>query len=194
MQVGLFTAGPLTLRTLDAPRVDLGRGAWLQHVPHFLDGQARLFRRLRDSVCWEHRRRMMYDRVVDVPRLLGAPPLPLDPVLHDVQRRLEHHTGWTLDRIGIALYRDGQDSVAWHGDRMGPLRASCVMGILSLGAPRRFLLRPAGGGRSRTFHVHGGDVVLLGGTIHETFEHCIPKEVYADPRIAVMFRPSSAPG
>lgn len=194
MQEGLFTAGPLAIRTLDAPRVVLGRGAWIQHVPHFLDGQRQLFHRLRDQVDWEQHRRRMYDRVVDVPRLLGRPPLPLDPILADVQERLAHHTGWTLDRIGLALYRDGQDSVAWHGDKMGELRTSCVMAILSLGATRRFLLRPAGGGASRTVHVQGGDLLVLGGTIHETFEHAVPKEVYADPRIAVMFRPSSGPG
>ena len=135
----------------------------------------------------------MYDREVDVPRLRGAPPLPLDPVLHDMQRRLRDHTGWTLDRITLSLYRDGSDSVAWHGDRMGELRRDCVMGIVSLGAPRRFMIRPAGGGRSRTLQLHGGDLVVLGGTIHETFDHCVPKERWAGPRIAVMFRPTARP-
>ncbi|MEZ4320293.1 MAG: alpha-ketoglutarate-dependent dioxygenase AlkB [Myxococcota bacterium] len=193
MQLGMFTSGSPRFRALSGPRVDLGRGAWIQRVPGWLDGQVALFERLRSATHWASQQRQMYDRVVDVPRLLGAPPDPPEPLLSEARARLEAHTGWSLERISLALYRDGNDSVAWHGDRMGELRSSCVMAILSLGAQRRFLLRPSEGGRSVTLHLNGGDVLVMGGTIHETFEHAVPKESHADPRIAVMFRPSGRP-
>jgi len=193
LQLGLFAGGQPQLGGFaHAQRLELGRGAWVEHVPDALLGHQALFDTLRGTTAWASQRRRMYDRVVDVPRLLGR----LDALPHPVaelQQSLRRRTGWELDRVTAALYRDGRDSVAWHGDRLGELRGWCVMAILSVGAPRRFLLRPVGGGPSRCLPLRGGDLVILGGTIHDTFEHCVPKERFAGPRIAVMFRPSRAP-
>src|ERR687891_1000781 len=80
------------------------------------------------------------------------------------------------------------DSVAWHGDRVARHRAETVVAILSLGSPRRFLLRPKGGGRSLRFEPAGGDLLVLGGTCQRTWEHTVPKRAQAGPRISVMFR------
>lgn len=170
-------------------RIVLSRGAWVEQVPGFLEGQDTLFERVREHTAWTHQRRRMYERIVDVPRLLGRPPDL--PVLREIVDQLEATYGWRLDRVSAALYRDGDDSVAWHGDRMGPLRDDCVIAVLSLGSPRRFLLRPAGGGAGRRLDLSGGDLVVMGGTAQSTWEHCVPKCADAGPRIAVMFRPGA---
>ena len=73
------------------------------------------------------------------------------------------------------LYRDGRDSVAWHGDRVGPRGHETVVAILSLGSPRRFLLRPRGGGPSLRLTPAAGDLLVLGGTCQRTWQHCVPK-------------------
>jgi len=192
-QLGLFGGGrPRVGGWEHGRRIELGRGAWVEQIPDAVLGQQALFEALQQALRWEAKRRRMYERVVDVPRLLADVPQP-PPVVQAVQHQLLEQTGWRLDRVTAALYRDGRDSVAWHGDRMAELRSWCVMAILSLGSPRRFLLRPAGGGPSRCLSLRGGDLVVLGGTIHETFEHCVPKERWAGPRMAVMMRPSAAP-
>lgn len=174
-----------------AKREDLGSGAWIEHVPSFVRGQDALFEQVCQRTAWKATQRRMYERVVDVPRLLGRPPAL--PVLADIVEALEERYGWRLDRVSTALYRDGRDSVAWHGDRMGPLRADCVIAVLCLGSPRKFLLRPVAGGESRGIRFVGGDLLVMGGTMQETWEHCVPKCREAGPRVAVMFRPGTRP-
>lgn len=194
MQASLFGGGAPALGSLaHGQRHELGQGAWIEHVPNAVRGHEALFDTLRATTPWEARRRQMYDREVAVPRLLGTPPMPYPGVVAALQASLQARTGWCLDRVTAALYRDGRDSVAWHGDRMGSLRHDMVMAILSLGGDRRFLVRPAGGGRSQAFPLRGGDLLILGGTLHETFDHCVPKAPHALPRIALMFRPSQRP-
>src|SRR5215471_16669357 len=94
-----------------------------------------------------------------------------------------------LSRISLAYYRDGRDSVAWHGDRLGRLIDDTVVAILSLGEPRRFLLRPAAGGASRAFDLGWGDLLVMGGSCQRTWQHAVPKAVQAGPRMSVQFRP-----
>ena len=97
-------------------------------------------------------------------------------------------TAGRLVAITANLYRDGNDSVAWHGDRIGRKHADTVVAILSLGSTRRFLLRPDGGGPSIRYELAPGDLIVLGGTCQKTWEHCVPKRAWAGPRISVMFR------
>ena len=97
----------------------------------------------------------MYDKVVAVPRLLcfygEDEPLP-DPVLTAAREALDYYgpeLGEPFRTAGLCLYRDGRDSVAWHGDRIGRGRTEDTMvAILSLGAPRALLLRPRREGAS----------------------------------------------
>ena len=102
---------------------------------------------------------------------------------------LSRRYGLTLARISLAYYRDGRDSVAWHGDRLGRLIDDTVVAILSLGEPRRFLLRPAAGGASRAFELGWGDLLVMGGSCQRTWQHAVPKAAVAGPRISVQFRP-----
>jgi hypothetical protein len=134
----------------------------------------------------------MYERVVDVPRLVAELPDhdPGHPVLTEAAAGLSRHYGCALTRVSLAYYRDGRDSVAWHGDRLGYLVDDTVVAILSVGAPRRFLLRPAAGGASRAFDLGWGDLLVMGGSCQRTWQHAVPKVARAGPRISVQFRPA----
>jgi alkylated DNA repair dioxygenase AlkB len=179
-------------------RTELDRGAWIDVRPGWIAGADALFERLADSVPWRAERRHMYDRVVDVPRLLSfygeGEPLP-DPALDEIKRALDEHyrpeLGEPFATAGLCLYRDGRDSVAWHGDTTG--RSSTqdtIVAIVSLGAPRSFLLRPRGGGKALRHDVGHGDLLVMGGSCQRTWEHSVPKTARATgPRISVQFRP-----
>ena len=140
----------------------------------------------------------MYDRVVDVPRLLchydEGDELP-DPLLTQARDALNRHylaeLGEPFVTAGLCLYRDGRDSVAWHGDTTGRSRREDTMvAILSLGTPRAFLLRPRGGGKSLRHEIGHGDLLVMGGSCQRTWEHAVPKTAQAvGPRISVQFRP-----
>src|SRR5580693_6081470 len=186
-------------------RTPLARGAWVDFCPGWLAGSAEVFARLVESVPWRAEQRRMYDRVVAVPRLLcfygEDAPLP-DPALTAAREALDAHYGPELGEpfrtAGLCLYRDGRDSVAWHGDTIGRGQTEDTMvAILSLGTPRALLLRPrrvkrAGevGGASRRFEVGHGDLLVMGGSCQRTWEHAVPKTTQAvGPRISVQFRP-----
>jgi alkylated DNA repair dioxygenase AlkB len=179
-------------------RTTLARGAWVDLRPGWLAGSGVVFGRLLEAVPWRAERRHMYDKVVDVPRLLcfygEDAPLP-DPVLTAAWRALNAHYGAELGEpfrtAGLCLYRDGRDSVAWHGDTTGRGKTEDTMvAILSLGAPRALLLRPRGGGSSLRFEIGHGDLLVMGGSCQRTWEHAVPKTSQAiGPRISVQFRP-----
>ena len=179
-------------------RVPLARGAWVDLRPGWLEGSAAVFAALAETVPWRAERRHMYDRVVDVPRLLcfygEGEPLP-DPWLTAALDALNAHyvaeLGEPFRTAGLCLYRDGRDSVAWHGDTIGRgSREDTMVAILSLGAPRALALRPRGGGRSLRFEIGHGDLLVMGGSCQRTWEHAVPKTAHAaGPRISVQFRP-----
>lgn len=191
MQASLFDLGAPTFDPTfrGVRRMDLGSGAWLEYAPRFLVGHAEVFRALRDGTRWQARRRPMYDRVVDVPRLLARFPQDgeLPPVLDQVTHVLSRRYGRPLDRLAAAYYRDGDDSVAPHGDRLRH-RRDAVVAVLSLGEPRRFLLRPTAGGEGHDFSLGWGDLLVMGGTCQDTYTHGVPKCAFAGPRISVQFR------
>src|SRR5487761_1178191 len=135
-------------------RTPLAHGAWVDLRPGWMAGAAELFGRLAAGVPWRAERRHMYDRIVDVPRLLcfydEDQPLP-DPALQEAKAALNAHyaaeLGEPFRTAGLCLYRDGRDSVAWHGDTIGRGgNEDTMVAIVSLGAPRSLLLRPRGGG------------------------------------------------
>jgi len=174
-------------------RRELARGAWIDHAPSWLSGHEELFVELVENVHWSQHRRPMYDRFVDVPRLIGELPARgrCVGVVEEIQGRLDAGYGVAFDRVGVALYRDGNDSVAWHGDQVARERPQALVATVSLGEPRTFALRPKGGGEGRLdFRLGHGDLLVMGGTCQRTWEHCVPKVRRAGPRIALMFRPS----
>jgi alkylated DNA repair dioxygenase AlkB len=169
-------------------RHDLGRGAWYELGPGWVRGADRLFAAVMDGAPWAAHERPMYDRTVVEPRLTTrlweSPPEPLPEMAAALSRRY----GVELTAISANLYRDGRDSVAWHGDRVGRGRRETVVALVSLGSARRFLLRPTGGGRSVRLTPSHGDLLVLGGTCQRTWQHSVPKCASAGPRISVMFR------
>jgi alkylated DNA repair dioxygenase AlkB len=140
----------------------------------------------------------MYDRTVDVPRLLSFysedQPLP-DPALVAAKQALDAHyaeeLGEPFRTAGLCLYRDGRDSVAWHGDKIGRGRTEDTMvAIISIGTPRSLLLRPCGGGTTLRHNLGHGDLIVMGGSCQRTWQHAIPKTARATgPRISIQFRP-----
>ncbi|ANP52739.1 alkylated DNA repair dioxygenase AlkB [Streptomyces griseochromogenes] len=180
-------------------RTGLGLGAWIDVLPGWLSGADALFEDLAAEVPWREERRKMYDNVVAVPRLLASyaahDPLP-HPVLDEARTALSAHyageLGEPFTTAGLCFYRDGRDSVAWHGDRIGRgAREDTMVAILSVGEPRDLLLRPAGGGGTTVRRPLGhGDLIVMGGSCQRTWEHCVPKTARATgPRISVQFRP-----
>lgn len=169
-------------------RHDLGSGAWLDVVPGWLAGADSLFDVVHAQANWRAHTRVMWNQVVDEPRLsVGRWREPPDPV-SSMARALSRRYGLELCSISANLYRDGRDSVAWHGDTAGRQVTTTVVAIVSLGSPRRFLLRPKGGATSmRLFPAHG-DLVVLGGTCQRTHDHAVPKMARAGPRVSLMFR------
>ncbi len=189
-----------TLGTLGASvlRTPLSEGAWVDVRPGWVTGADGLFARLVRDVPWHAERRQMYDRVVDVPRLLkfydAGEALP-DPVLDEARARLGEHyraeLGEPFTTAGLCYYRDGRDSVAWHGDTIGRSRTEDTMvAIVSFGEARRLLLRPRSGGATISFALAHGDLLVMGGSCQRTWEHAVPKTSRpAGPRISVQFRP-----
>jgi alkylated DNA repair dioxygenase AlkB len=171
-----------------ASRRFLGRGAWVEVVRGWVTGADALFDHVLDVAPWKAYERPMYDRVVDVPRLETRAWHPCPPILERMAQCLGRRYGVPLPSTSANLYRDGNDSVAWHGDRIGRARADAIVAIVSLGATRTMLLRPDGGGPSLSFPLRSGDLLVQGGTCQRTFQHCDPKRAHAGPRISVMFR------
>jgi alkylated DNA repair dioxygenase AlkB len=198
LQPSLFATGPPTVRGAAFERLDLGQGAWVDIARDWLGGGDELCSSLIEDVDWHHRKRRMYDRVVEEPRLThwyGADdPLP-HPALGQFRAamadryRATHATTVRFGALGLNYYRHGADSVAWHADRELRHLDDTLVAILTLGAARPFLLRPAGGGRSVDIHPASGDVLVMGGTAQLRFEHAVPKTASGPgPRISASIR------
>jgi alkylated DNA repair dioxygenase AlkB len=174
-------------------RVELDETSWVDHAPGWVAGSDELLARLVADTDWGQRSRWMYERRVAEPRLTAGWNIssgqPLEPpVLERMREVLSIRYGVTLDSVGLNLYRDGRDSVAWHGDRIAREIAEPVVALVSLGDPRRFLARPRGGGRSRPFALGRGDLLVTGGTFQRRWEHSVPKVAAAGARLSIAFR------
>lgn len=188
--------GPLDGRVR---RRALSDGAWIDHLPSWLGGADEVLEFLTVQVPWRVERRVMYDRTVAVPRLVSwyseEARLP-HPVLEQARSALTTYytteLGEPFRTAGLCLYRDGRDSVAWHGDTIGRGSTQDTMvAIVSVGAGRPLLLRPRGGGGTTLRVPLGhGDLIVMGGSCQRTWEHAIPKTVRpVGPRISIQFRP-----
>ena len=198
-QASLFASGqPSFDATLGSVRrIELDHASWVDHLPRWLEGSDSVFAELVATLPWCQRTVPMYDRMVKEPRLVwwwteadGPAPLTLlDRVGGALRRYYEH----PFDSVGCNYYRTGADSVAWHGDRMRLVQVDPVVAIVSVGAPRPFLLRPRGGGSSRSFLLGHGDLLVMGGASQHDWEHAVPKVATAGPRISITYRHAAAP-
>jgi alkylated DNA repair dioxygenase AlkB len=178
-------------------RIQLDERSWVDHAPGWVSSSDRLFSDLVAEAAWNRRSRHMYGRQVAEPRLTSwwnaASGRPLEPpILEEMRRHLSAHYGTEFDSMGLNLYRDGRDSVAWHGDRIAGEIAEPLVAIVSIGEPRKFLLRPvsrsAGGAASRAFLLGRGDLLVTGGRCQREWLHSVPKVLAAGARISITFR------
>jgi alkylated DNA repair dioxygenase AlkB len=201
VQPSLFgSAGDLGLADLGpaVERRQLSDGAWIDLRPGFVTAADALFDALAGTVPWHEERMHMYDSTVRVPRLLAryveGEALP-HPVLEQARSALNAHyldeLGEPFVTAGLCLYRDGNDSVAWHGDRIArESPRDTMVAILSLGATRPFALRPKAGGPTLRLQIGHGDLLVMGGSCQRTWQHAIPKTTRClGARISIQFRP-----
>lgn len=180
---------PAEVGTLE--RLDLGHGAWIDTCPGWLQGSDHWLDEFRETLPWQAQRRQMYDRVVDVPRLVAhfdregvdAPPAVLDELSHMFERHYER----PFPTVGCNWYRNGDDSVAWHADNV-QRPGDSVVAIIGVGERRPFLVKPASGGAARKWLIGDGDLIVLGGTIQADWHHAVPKVKAAGERISIMVR------
>ena len=189
-------------------RHQLTAGAWVDVLPGWVRGSDTVFECLLRDVDWRAERRVMYDGEVDVPRLLrwyaGHETLPHHALTQAREQLSAHYAdelGEPFVTAGMCLYRDGRDSVAWHGDTLGrSAHSDTMVAIVSFGSPRNLLLRPrhagptadAGTPRADTlrFPLGHGDLIVMGGSCQRTWEHAVLKTARpVGPRISIQFRP-----
>lgn len=179
-----------------AARVELEPGAWIEHAPRWCHHADSCFAAIVARAPWEQRRVRVYDRTLDEPRLTAWYGTPLDdpslpPFVPAMAAALSARYGRTFDGAGAALYRDGRDSVAWHGDRIPAEVVDPVVAILSLGSPRTLRMRAKlRHSDTRAFRLAPGDLFVMGGTSQRTWEHAVPKVRAAGPRLSLQFRHS----
>jgi alkylated DNA repair dioxygenase AlkB len=180
----------------DTVLVDDERGR-ISYTPNFIDSATAeaWFAELRTSVDWRSERRMMYEREVDVPRLMAsfrldrpdaAPPAAIPDAAHRVTQRL----GVPFNSVGLNLYRDGRDSVAPHNDHLNEIRTGFPIALLSLGAMRRMTIR-AKEAPKRVLHVdlEPGSLFVMDYATQLHYTHGVPKTTEAvGERISLAFR------
>jgi len=176
--------------------VDDERGR-ITYRPHFIDA-ARAeawFSALRNGVEWRSERRMMYDREVDVPRLMSSfrldPASPSTPdAILDASRLVIEATAVPFNSVGLNLYRDGRDSVAPHNDHLNEIRRGCPIALVSLGATRRMTIRAKEAPRrALNIDLEAGSLFVMDYLTQLHYTHGVPKT--SEPvgeRISLAFR------
>jgi alkylated DNA repair dioxygenase AlkB len=188
-QLGLLLTGATAPRTIAAD--DAGTIVYYPGVVTPDEAQ-RWFDELLATIDWRHERRPMYDRVVDVPRLVAhfRAGEPLPELVARMKTRVEERLGLSFGSVGFNRYRDGRDSVAMHHDHKDELEPRSPIALLSLGATRTMRLRTiATPRRTLAVALEPGSVLLMAGASQEYWEHGIPKTTEpVGERISVAFR------
>jgi alkylated DNA repair dioxygenase AlkB len=179
-----------------AVRIWLDKRSWIERVPGWVSDSDALFGHLLATADWAQRTRKMWDNEILEPRLTSwwgaASGKALEPpILERMRRLLSERYGVEFDSMGLNLYRDGRDSVAWHGDRIAREITEPLVAIVSVGEPRRFLLRPKAKGTglaTRRLVLGRGELLVTGGATQRAWEHSVPKVASAGPRMSLTFR------
>lgn len=186
VQPGLFGSGPQVL-------ADDACGQ-IVYTPDFIEPVLAQvsFGQLLDGVAWHSERRQMYERDVDVPRLLASYALTvaLPQPLPELARRVREHIGAPFSHVGLNLYRDGRDSVAPHNDHLQELQQGEPIALLSLGATREMVISTkAQPRRSLRLPLQAGSLLLMSYATQLHYDHGIPKtKALVGPRISLAFR------
>ncbi len=194
LQGDLFAQGEPEVSVLaEVRRTQLDSQSWIERSSRWVHGGDELLTKLATSVRWTGARRQMYGRMVEEPRLgaqlqLGSTDAPR--AITSMGKELSKRYRCRFRKAWIIYYRNGDDSVAWHSDTIGMRPADSLVAIVSLGGPRRLLMRPKGGGPSTSFTLASGDLLVMGGACQQKWEHSVPKVRRAPPRMSVTFRHS----
>ena len=169
--------------------LDADGDAWADVVPGWLSGSDAVFSWLLEHEPWGEMEMYLYGEKRLSPRLVARLEVEsLPSALSDARALLSARYRVDFTSVGVNLYRDGRDSVAWHGDRVARNRPTAVVATVSVGQRRRFLLRPRGGGPSVRFDLGQGDLLVMGGSCQRIWQHTVPKVASAGPRMSVTFR------
>jgi len=207
MQGSLFGAGQVQCGSITARPTVLDPGSTVTFQPGWLQGSQTLFDQLTKDMPWKAMQRPMYDRMVNVPRLIctlsTSELTTADPLLL-ITGELERHVGGAFSSIGLNLYRDGNDSVAWHRDSLGRSGVPTTVVLVALGSPRTLAMRPYRNPASNLpkpaettrstpatrvrWYLGHGDLLIMDGQCQHRWEHCVPKERSVGPRISLAFR------
>ena len=167
----------------------------IRYAPDYLDAPTAgdWMEQLHGALPWRAQRRMMYERDVAVPRLTvhlqrDDPSLP--PFLDELGQRLDRDCGVHFDSLGFNLYRDGNDSVAPHNDRLADLTEGAPIALISLGVTRTMAIttkaRPV---RTMRLPLEAGSLLVMDWRSQHYYDHAIPKDRHVSgPRISIAFR------
>lgn len=185
-QIGFFGAQPQTFAS--------GERGSIVYYPGVFDPAeaAALFGHLQQTLKFEQETMWMYDKTVDVPRLIARfkPGEPQPEELEAVRSRVEELLRVRFNSLSVQYYRNGADSVAWHNDHRDELIDLPTIALVSLGAAREMLVRPKEPPRrSVRIDLEPGSVLAMSGRSQEFWEHTIPKVKRAvGPRISIALR------
>jgi alkylated DNA repair dioxygenase AlkB len=172
---------------------DLGLGCWAQLIAGYVDDHDELMEALVDSLPLRQESIKMFGKTLLTPRLTSwhgdegcvyrysrrsFEPAPWTPALEGLRARLIESTGYAFNSVLANYYRDGEDAMGAHADdepELGPSRDDIGIASVSLGARRRFLLRPKDGGETVEFALGEGDLLVMGGRTQAHFKHWVPR-------------------
>lgn len=179
----------------------------VQLFPAFLSGEesSQLEETLRHGEPWQRREIVLFGRRIEQPRLVSwggelpyrysgqtLSPRALPPHVARVLERVNHATKQQFNHVLLNRYRDGCDSMGWHSDDEPELGENPAVATLSLGAVRRFCLRPRTGPkpwRSVSVELSPGSLLLMTGATQHRYSHCLPKQPKLEgERISLTFR------
>jgi alkylated DNA repair dioxygenase AlkB len=177
-----------------AKRTAIDTHSWIEVVPGWMSGSRVLFERLTTTVPWRQHDRKLFDQTFREPRMTAEYKSlrnVRDEALLKAVSALSQHYGIRYDSLWLNFYRQGEDSTGWHRDRFSCRRPECIVPVLTLGATRRFLIKPRNGGASIAFKPGSGDLIVMGGRSQEDWVHSVPKEPgITEGRISINFQSS----
>jgi alkylated DNA repair dioxygenase AlkB len=188
-QLPLFESSEWTLENDERGRI--------AYAPRFIEAAtaAAWFAELRVGVRWREMRREMYDREVNVPRLIGhywldSPSSDTPHAILAAAARVRTHLNVPFNAVGLNLYRDGRDSVAPHNDHLYELREGFPIALVSLGATRRMTIRAkTAPGRTTHIDLEPGSLLVMDYATQLHYTHGVPKtHEPVGERISLAFR------
>jgi alkylated DNA repair dioxygenase AlkB len=198
---------PVVNHEVEFERIWLDETSWVDVARGWLPGADAVHEALLERAPWRQGKLWRYDHWVSEPRLGASGRVggePLHAALPALQRALQRRYGVTFTAAAVALYRNGNDSVAFHRDRDLRWLDDTLIGIVSLGQRRPWHVRPranrfahdlANQGAVHDISPASGDLLVMGGRAQAYWEHAVPKVRHPiGPRISLQWRWTSRQG